>query len=175
MWPELGFSMRRQLFSGLLLAVVATAALALSGCSTIGSRIDENRAAFDALSPQDRALVSQGRIRSGMSMEGVYIAWGRPQQKATGVVRNTATETWVYTATASSWGPYYGPGWYGGWGYAGRVGFVGRRGGHRVFAAFNDPFWDPFYYPFPASYQYPVKTVSFQGGRVVAFQFLEGY
>ena len=164
--------MKRQIFSWALLACTATGALVLSGCSTVGSRIDANRAAFDQLPPQERALVSQGKITGGMSQEAVYIAWGQPQQKATGMVRSVPTETWVYTASTAAYGPYYGPGWYGGWGFSGRVAFVGRHGGHRVFAAFSDPFWDPFYYPFPATIQYPVKTVSFQRGRVIAFQYL---
>src|SRR3989442_1083373 len=105
--------MKRQLSSWALLACIATGALVLSGCSTIGSRIESNRASFDQLSPQVRALISQGKIRGGMSQEAVYIAWGQPQQKATGVVRGVATETWVYTVSTAAYGPYYGPGWYG--------------------------------------------------------------
>jgi hypothetical protein len=168
--------MKRQLSFGVLLACIATGALFLSSCSTVSTRIDANRAAFDQLSPTDRALVSQGKIRGGMSQQAVYLAWGQPEQKATGMVRNAPTETWVYLASTAAYGPYYGPGLYGGWGFSGRVAFVGRHHGRRVFASFSDPFWDPFYYPFPATVQYPVKTVSFQGGRVVAFQYLSpGY
>jgi hypothetical protein len=164
--------MKRQLSLWALLACIATGALVLSGCSTIGSRIESNRASFDQLSPQDRALVSQGKIKGGMSQEAVYIAWGQPQQKATGVVRGVATETWVYTVSTAAYGPYgYGGLGYG-YGFSGRVGFYGRHGGHRFYGAFIDPYWDPFYYPFPATVSYPVKTVSFQRGRVVAFQYL---
>ena len=163
--------MKRGLISGALFAAITAGALFLSGCSTVSSRIEARRSTFDQLSPADRALVSQGKIGPGMSQEAVYIAWGEPQQKAPGMVHKTPTETWVYTASTAAYAPY-GPGWYGGWGFSGRVAFVGRHGGHRVFAAYYDPFWDPFYYPFPASIQYPVKTVSFQGGRVVAFQYL---
>jgi hypothetical protein len=163
--------MKRQLSPWALLACIATGALLFSSCSTVSTRIDSHRAAFDQLSSPDRELVSQGKIRGGMSQEAVYIAWGQPQQKATGVVRDVPTETWVYLASTAAYAPY-GPGWYGGWGFSGRVAFVGRQGGHRVFAAFYDPLWDPFYYPFPATIQYPVKTVSFQRGRVIAFQYL---
>jgi hypothetical protein len=167
--------MRRQMFSWALLACIATGALVLSGCSTVSSRIDANRAAFDQLPPQERTLVSQGKIQGGMSQEAVYIAWGQPQQKAAGMVRGAPTETWVYTLSTAAYGPYgyggYGYG-YGGWGYAGRIGFYGRHGHHRFYGAFVDPYWDPFYYPFPATVSYPVKTVSFQRGRVVAFQYL---
>ncbi|MBA2435092.1 MAG: hypothetical protein H0V54_08445 [Chthoniobacterales bacterium] len=167
--------MKRQMFSWARLACIATGALVLSGCSTVGSRIDANRAGFDRLSPQERALVSQGKIQGGMSQEAVYIAWGQPQQKATGMVRNTPTETWVYTLSTAAYGayPYGGLGYgYGGFGYAGRIGFYGHRGRNRFYGAFIDPFWDPFYYPFSPTITYPVKTVSFQRGRVVAFQYL---
>ena len=150
---------------------MATGALVFSSCSTVSTRIDSNRAAFDQLAPADRELVRQGKIRGGMSEEAVFIAWGRPEQKATGEVRGVPTETWVYLASTAAYAPY-GPGWYGGWGFSGRVAFIGGHGGHRVFAAFYDPLWDPFYYPFPATIQYPVKTVSFQRGRVIAFQYL---
>ncbi len=112
-----------------------------------------------------------------MSQEAVFIAWGQPQQKAVGNVRGTPTETWVYTLSTAAYGPGYGYGGFGGYGYgsfgyAGRVGFYGRHGRHRFYGAFIDPYWDPFYYPFPATVSYPVKTVSFQRGRVVAFQYL---
>ena len=163
------------MFSWLLLASIAAGALVLSGCSTIDSRIQSNPAAFDQLSPKDRALVSQGKIAPGMSQQAVYIAWGQPQQKAIGVVGKAATETWVYTLSTAVYGGPYGYG-YGGLGYgsgfAGPVGFYGRRGGRRYYGAFVNPYWDPFYYPFPATVSYPVKTVSFQNGRVVAFQYL---
>jgi hypothetical protein len=162
--------MKRQMFAWALWACIAASGLVLSSCSTISSRIDSHRSAFDSLSAQDRALVSEGKIRGGMSPEAVYIAWGQPQQKATGIVHGNSTETWVYTLSTAA----YGPNWYGGYGYGyyGRVGYYGRHGPYRYYGAFYDPLWDPFYYPFPATVSYPVKTVSFQNGRVVAFQYL---
>ncbi len=171
----------RPSFSGVLLAGLAASALLITGCSTVSSRIDENRAAFERLSPADRALVSQGNIRGGMSQDAVYIAWGRPQQKAVGAVRNTPTETWLYVVTTAvppygygygyaGFGPGYG-GFYGGG--LGSFGYLGRRGPYRHFGAFYDPFYDPFYYPFPTTtVSQPVKTVSFQRGKVIAFQYL---
>ena len=172
---RLDLSMKSRLSSWALLACIATGALVLSGCSTISSRIDANRAAFDQLPPQEQALVSQGRIQGGMSQQAVYIAWGQPQGKAVGMVRGVPTETWVYTQLTAAYGPYgYGYGGFGyGWGgFAGPVGFYGRHGRFRYYGAFVDPYWNPYYYPFAASVSYPVKTVSFQRGRVVAFQFL---
>ncbi len=164
--------MKRQMYSRALLACIATGALVLSGCSTVSSRIDSNRAAFEQLSPEQKALVGQGKIQGGMSQQAVFIAWGQPQQKTTGLVRGVPTETWVYTLLTAAYGPYpYGRLGYG-YGYAGQVGFYGRHGRHRFYGAFVDPYWDPFYYPFPPTVSYPVKTVSFQRGRVVAYQFL---
>jgi hypothetical protein len=170
--------MKSQLSSWALLACIATGASLLSGCSTISSRIDANRTAFSQLSQQEQALVSQGRIQGGMSQQAVYIAWGQPQGKAVGMVRGVPTETWVYTQLTSAYGPYgyggfgYGWGGYGWGGFAGRVGFYGRHGRYRYYGAFVDPYWNPYYYPFAETVSYPVKTVSFQRGRVVAFQYL---
>jgi len=172
-----GQTLSQALGMGLMLS-----ALFLFGCSTVGTRIEKNQASYDQLSPKDKSLVSQGKISTGMSQMAVYIAWGQPQQKASGIVHNTPTETWVYTVTTSAYGPYgYGPYWngpygYGGWGYAGPVRSVGLHGGRRFYGAYLYPWWDPFYYPFAATVQYPEKMVSFQNGRVVAFQFLSpGY
>ena len=113
--------MKRQLSSWALLACIAIGALVLSGCSTISSRIDANRAAFNQLPPQEQALVSQGRIQGGMSQEAVYIAWGQPQGKAVGSVRGVPTETWVYTQLTAAYGPYG----YGGLGMADMVDMAG--------------------------------------------------
>ncbi len=169
----------RPSLSWALLAGLAASALLVSGCSTVSSRIEENRAAFDRLSPNDRTLVSEGRIRGGMSQEGVYIAWGRPQQKAVGAIHNVPTETWVYTVSTTlpgyGYGGFYGSGFYGGGfygGFAGPIGYYGHHGGRRYYGAYFDPFYDPFYYPFSPTVTQPVKTVSFQRGKVIAFQFL---
>jgi hypothetical protein len=134
--------------------------------------MEENHAAFEALSPRDQALVSQGKIRGHMTEEAVYIAWGRPQQKAVGEIHGVPTETWVYLISTAA-GPYYDAypgGFYGG--FVGPVGYYGHRDGRRFYGAIYDPFYDPFYYPFAPTVTEPVKTVSFQGGRVIAFQYL---
>ena len=157
-------------FSWVFAAVLAASALVISGCSTVSSRIEENRAGFEHLSSADQALVQQGKIRGGMSQDAVYFAWGRPQQKAVGEVHGTPTETWVYliARTVPTYG--YGAGFYGG--FYGPVGYYGRHGGRRYYGAIYDPFYDPFYYPFRETITQPVKTVSFQRGKVIAFQYL---
>ena len=167
------FSMKRRIFP-LAFGLVA-GALILTGCSTTESRISEHPEIFNNLSPGDQALVSQGKIRSGMSQNAVWLAWGSPEQKAEGAMRGRATETWIYVNTTTYPYPYHGPYAYGypGFGF-GAVGVVRRHHHHgRSFVFFGDPFYDPFFYSYiPPSISYPYKTVTFSNGRVMSFQYL---
>jgi len=160
-----------------LLLGLATAGFCLTGCETLDNRITEHPDMFNSLSPRDQALVRQGQIRSGMSGNAVWLAWGSPEQKANGEMRGRPTETWIYVENryapyGSAYYPYYGygPGFYPGFGFG--VG-VGRfHHGHR-FAYFGDPFYDPFYYSYiPPTISIPYKTVTFVNGRVMSFQYL---
>lgn len=51
---------------------------------------------YEALSPRHRELVSQGQVAEGMSMDAVYLAWGRPHEKRQGSRGGRSSETWVY-------------------------------------------------------------------------------
>lgn len=167
----------RKISQVVMLAVFA-GALVLTGCSTVESRISEHPDLFQSLSPGDQALVSRGQIRSGMSDNAVWLAWGSPDQKAVGSMRGRNTETWIYTTT-TSYG--YGPG-YGGYGYPyygypyGGFGFgfhsVVRSHHGRRFVFVGDPFYDPFFYSYVPTVTYPYKVVTFSNGRVVSFQYL---
>jgi hypothetical protein len=168
--------MKRPFLFKALTLVFAASAIALTSCSTTESRISEHREMFNSLSPHDQQLVQQGQIRTGMSQNGVWLAWGAPEQKAMGEMRGRATETWVYVNYQPAYGGYgygYGPG-YGPWGggFGGGVAvFHQHHGGRFVF--FGDPFYDPFYYSYiPPSVPVPYRTVTFSNGRVVSFQYL---
>ena len=182
------FTMKRKFFGPAFALTVAMGALFLAGCSTVESRISDHPEIYQGLSPDDQALVSRGQIRTGMSPNAVWLAWGSPDQKAVGAMRGQATETWVYVTYTSY---PYGYGGYGGYGYPYRpygygrfyggvgFGFVGISGGHhhrhhgRSFVYFGDPFYDPFYYSYiPPSIPVPTRTVTFANGRVVSFQSL---
>jgi hypothetical protein len=167
------FHMKRQIFSKALTLGVAASAIILAGCSTTESRISEHRDLFNSLSPNDQALVSRGEIRSGMSQNAVWLAWGSPDQKAVGSMRGRSTETWIYMNTTSYPYPYHYP-YYGYGGYGGFRGVGVVRFHHRNrFVFFGDPFYDPFYYSYiPPSVSYPYKTVTFANGRVMSFQHL---
>jgi hypothetical protein len=172
---------KRRVISRALLLGLAAGVLTLTSCSTVESRVSDHPEIYNNLSPNNQALVREGRIRSGMSSDAVWLAWGNPDQKIAGNMRGRETETWVYVQyeTAYPYGygyPYgypYGPYGYGyGFGYGG-IGVVHAHHGHR-FVFFGDPFYDPFFYSWyiPPSIPVPYRTVTFANGRVVSFQYL---
>ena len=95
--------------------LILIAALTLCGCatSTIQTRKQERSAAYAELPAETRSLVDQGKIKVGMNLEAVYIAWGKPSAIVTGESANGATTTWLYHGTqlqeVNYWG--YHP-WY---------------------------------------------------------------
>jgi hypothetical protein len=126
-----------------LTITVTTGALIFSGCATTGSRISQHPEIYQSLSTTDQALVSQGQIRTGMTMDAVWLAWGTPEQKIPGNMRGRTTETWVYlryNTPPSYGGPYY---------------------------------YGPFDWSYiPPKFPYPSKGVTFSNGRVVFFRHL---
>jgi hypothetical protein len=118
-------------------------ALLFTSCGTPGTRISQHPDVYQRLSSQDQALVSQGQIRLGMSMDAVWLAWGTPEQKIPGYGRGRPTETWVYLrydTPPSYGGPYY---------------------------------YGPFDWSYiPPKFPYPSKGVTFASGRVVFFRHL---
>jgi hypothetical protein len=167
------FTMKRQILFRALTLGISASALILTSCSTTESRIAEHPEIFQTLSSRDQALVSEGKIREGMSENAVWLAWGAPDQKATGSARGRAVETWIYNDYTFASAPYpypYGPYGYGG--YFGGGAVFHHHHGHR-FAIIGDPFYDPFYYSYMQSQvAYPSKTVTFVNGRVVSLQIL---
>ncbi len=168
------FHMKRQIFLRALTIGIAASALLLTSCSTTETRISDHPEIFQTLSPRDQELVRQGKIREGMSQNAVWIAWGSPDQKATGSARGRPVETWIYNEYTYANAPYpypYGPYGYGGYFGGGAVVFHHHHG-HR-FAIIGDPFYDPFFYSYiPPRVAYPSKTVTFSNGRVISIQVL---
>jgi uncharacterized protein YceK len=126
----------------LTLAVIA-GALIFGGCGTTETRISQHPETYQSLTSTDQALVSQGQIRTGMTMDAVWLAWGTPEQKIPGNMRGHNTETWVYlryNTPPSYGGPYY---------------------------------YGPFDWSYiPPKFPYPAKGVTFSNGRVVFFRHL---
>src|SRR5438094_10292745 len=104
--------MQRRVLSVALIFGIAAGTLILTGCATTEARISQHPEMYQRLSPGEQALVSQGQIRAGMTMDAVWLAWGTPDQKITGRVRGDRTETRVYlryeTSPCYGWSYYYG-------------------------------------------------------------------
>ena len=86
-----------------LLPILAAALLA-AGCATsttIESRRAERAAAYATLPPDERALVDQAQIRTGLGEDAVYIAWGKPAQVLRGGDAAGERTTWLYESSAT--------------------------------------------------------------------------
>lgn len=101
--------------------VLILAALLFSGCAsnTVEKRRAQRSAAYSGLSADDKAAVDAGQVKIGMSMDAVYIAWGKPTQIARSEGPEGAFTTWLYYDTYlqsyTYWAPaypYYGRGHY---------------------------------------------------------------
>jgi hypothetical protein len=138
---------------GLLLAI------GLSSCAApIERRIASNPEIYTKLSENDKILVSQGRLREGMTKEAVFLAWGRPDRVGHGRAQGSAIERWTYVAQRPIYTHSVGLGIGMGHGY-GRYGY--GYGG----------VWDPFWMggPSVAYIPYPAATVDFRNSRVSSF------
>ncbi|MFL6529613.1 MAG: hypothetical protein ACJ8HQ_10135 [Chthoniobacterales bacterium] len=167
--------MKRRILQLALVACAVSLTLFVASCTTVETRIAEKQESFRRMSPTDQTLVQQGKIREGMNQDAVYIAWGPPSQRIPGRYRGHLVETWVYDATAA--GDYPGPFYYGGpYGYGLGYGYWGYGGGYRHHFRHGgylyDPFYDPYFYSHANIVRYPDRTVSFDRGRAIGWQFL---
>lgn len=122
---------------------VTVGALIFSGCATTETRISEHPEIYQSLSARDQALVSQGQIRAGMTMDAVWLAWGTPDQKIPDNMGNRPTETWLYLRYQTP--PSYGAPYY----------------------------YGPFDWSYiPPKFPYASKGATFSKGRVVFFQYV---
>src|SRR6266705_5511084 len=106
-------TMERRVASIALTFGIAAGAVILTGCATPEARISKNPEIYQRLSPRDQALVSQGQIRPGMTMDPVWLAWGTPDQKIPGERRGRPTETWMYVRYDTPFPSYGVPYYYG--------------------------------------------------------------
>ena len=96
--------------------------LLLAGCatSTIETRRQERYASYSELPAEQRAAVDTGNIKVGMSMDAVYIAWGKPAEVLISESSKGTLVTWLYRGSYLQvyryWTHphyYYGMGCYG--------------------------------------------------------------
>jgi len=88
--------MQRRIISLALTFGIAAGALIFTGCATTEARISQHPEMYQRLSSRDQALVSQGQIRPAMTMDAVWLAWGKTDQKILDNVGEGRGETWVY-------------------------------------------------------------------------------
>ena len=83
-----------------------------AGCAStdsLASRKQERHAAYAALPPDMKASVDQGRVKAGMNMDAVYLAWGKPSQVVAGGNQAGETTTWIYEGGYVDEERYWGP------------------------------------------------------------------
>ncbi len=152
----------------LCLAVIA--ALFFVQCSsTPKTRIEKNQAMYGKLDTRDQHLVTHGLIREGMSRDGVFLAWGKPDSVSVGVNRGRESENWTFEGQrpvrSMSMNMGFGFGSYGGYGGYGPYGFggwgpYGFGGGYPMMGSGTSVTYVP----------YTSGTVDFVGGRVVSWK-----
>ncbi len=97
------------------LSVVLLGCFLVTGCATssIESRRKERQAAYAQFSPETRQLVDQGRIKVGMPMDAVYIAWGKPAQVLQNETPAGASTVWLYEGAWLETNPVWVSRWIG--------------------------------------------------------------
>jgi len=147
-----------------LCACTLLTVLVVSCATARERRIANNPQIYQKLTTSDQVLVQQGRIREGMTKEGVFLSYGRPDSVATGRQKGSSVEQWTYTSTqpvyTNSFGMGMGYGRFGGYrgyGYGCGSGYYGA--------------WDPFWTMSPTVVYVPFKSasVTFRGNRVTEY------
>jgi len=134
--------------SSLFLSVLMMAVALFSGCSTPDARIKRSPEVFASLTPEQQALVKEGKVAIGFSEDAVLLAVGEPSRKWSRTEAAGVSELWSYTT------------WENGYGHPLYQGFY-----HRYYAP------SAFYYSdFPARREHEYFKVVFKDGRVVAIE-----
>ena len=133
-----------------LLSIAFGALVVLSfGCASAPRKLEarkhERSAIYSSLSPEMKTLVDVGKIKVGMPMDAVYIAWGKPSQVVGGEDAHGAHTKWIYEGTQLQEYRYW----------AGRP-YGGRRG------YWSSPTLESDYYPTG----YTQAEVTFEKGLV---------
>lgn len=148
--------MRRIFITMKTVILCLLAGLVLCGCaSTVESRKKENLASYTGLNDEFRSLVDQGRIKVGMPMDAVYLAWGKPSQVVHSESSTGETVIWLYHGTSLQEYRY--------WTY--EPYFYSRRGHGYWYSA---PYLDYDYVP----YNYVRAEVTFKDSLVTHWRTL---
>ncbi len=139
------------------LFLLVVALLALGGCSTVQSRIEEKQHVFNALDPQSQARIRQGLVNVGDTVDMVYMAMGRPDERRETTTAEGQDMTWVYN---SYWQEYEG---------SRMVGYRRVVYYDRVARAYR-VFWEPVQADVYSEREEERTRVNFREGRVTAIE-----
>jgi hypothetical protein len=95
-----------------LTALLGIAAIALTACSTKGSRIRDQQELFDAYPPEVQENIRKGIVEVGYTPEMVVMALGEPDQKVAEKPEDEAAEVWIYRKSTPGFGIGMGTGSY---------------------------------------------------------------
>jgi len=137
--------------SKLLLVSAALGAAWLAGCSSVGSRIEANPGLFASLPPDQKAMVEQGKVSIGMSMDTVRLAKGDPDRVTTRTTAQGTMQVWHYANY------YYNDVYL----YSG---YYHRWRGLNGWGAY------PYYLDYPGRFARDYFRVEFENGRTVSIQ-----
>lgn len=131
-------------------ASLAAAVLVLvSACSTPQSRIDSNPDAFSKLTPEQQALVKQGKVGIGFDETAVKLALGNPDRISERTDTNGKSTVWRYVEYESDSGVALYRGFY-----------------HYAYA----PIYYPFYTDYSARRERDTLRVVFAEGKVTTIE-----
>ena len=94
------------------IALLAAAALALTACSTIDSRVRRQQALFDSYPPDVQHSIRNGRIEVGYTPEMVAMALGEPDRKVETRTEDGVAEVWTYRKNVPGFSVGMGSGSY---------------------------------------------------------------
>ena len=94
------------------IAPIAAAALALSACNTVDSRIGKQQALFDSYPPEIQHSIRSGRIEVGYTPEMVAMALGEPDRKVETRTEDGVAEVWSYRKSVPGFSVGMGSGSY---------------------------------------------------------------
>lgn len=137
-----------------LLLMAVACLLASCAASTSQTRIARNPELFASLTPAQQEVVSRGRIERGLPMDGVFLAWGRPDRVVEWDRSGSRIQRWTYLGLRPV--HTYSIGWSRGWG-----------GWHGW-----DPYGDPYFWGGPSVewVPYPMSRVDFRHGKVTDWE-----
>ncbi|HPA16845.1 MAG TPA: hypothetical protein PLU30_03790 [Verrucomicrobiae bacterium] len=132
------------------------ALVVLTGCATLESRVAKNQALLQTYPADIRHKIEGGEIARGFTKPMVQIAWGDPDDTFRREDSGGESETWVYRGYRSRYAMSYAP-----------VGGFWAGGHHRrhVFVPYG-------FAPYDVTWRedYTRATVTFRGGRVIAYE-----